>query len=119
MERPDFDSLFVLEHLPLPLLVTRQEDGVILYLNERAAELLQIPKETAFSLRGFDFLADPDERAEMVGLIDTNGRVEELTVKVRTMSGADYRANLSAATIELNGTPCYIVIIAEVEKPRT
>ena len=114
MQRPDFDSLTVLEHLPVAMIITRPEDGSIVYLNSRASDLLQLPRETALSLRGYDFLVDPDDRDEMVSLLEANGIVRDLTVRIRTMAGKEYRANLSAAVLTLGGTRCSVILVGEI-----
>lgn len=119
MQRPDFDSLTVLEHLPLALLITRTEDGSIVYLNARASDLLQLPRETALRLQGFDFLADPDDRDEMLSLLEANDVVRDLTVRIRTMSGREYRANLSASMITLGETRCSVILVGEIREGGT
>lgn len=116
MQRPDFDSLSVLEHLPVALLITRTEDGSIVYLNDRASELLQLPRETALTLKGFDFLVDPDDKDEMFSLLESNGIVRDLTVRIRTMAGREYRANLSAVLITLGETRCTVILVGEVRE---
>jgi PAS domain-containing protein len=116
MQRPDFDSLTVLEHLPVALLITRPEDGSIVYLNARASDLLQLPRETALTLKGFDFLVDPDDRDEMVSLLESNDVVRDLTVRIRSMAGREYRANLSAALLTLGQTRCSVILVSEVRE---
>ena len=116
MQRPDFDSLIVLEHLPVALLITRPEDGSIVYLNARASDLLQLPRETALTLKGFDFLVDPDDRDEMVSLLESNDVVRDLTVRIRSMSGREYRANLSASLLSLGQTRCSVILVGEVRE---
>ena len=116
MQRPDFDSLTVLEHLPVALLITRTEDGSIVYLNSRASDLLQLPRETAVTLQGFDFLVDPDDRDEMVSLLQSNEIVRDLTVRIRSMAGKEYRANLSVALLTLGGMRCSVILVGEVRE---
>jgi PAS domain-containing protein len=116
MQRPDFNSLTVLEHLPVALIITRPEDGSIVYLNARASDLLQLPRETALSLRGFDFLVDPDDRDEMLSLLESNGIVRDLTVRMRTMGGKEYRANMSASMITLGETRCSVILVGEIRE---
>jgi len=116
MQRPDFDSLTVLEHLPIALLITRTEDSSIVYLNSRASDLLQLPRETALTLQGFDFLVDPDDRDEMLSLLESNGLVRDLTVRIRTIAGREYRANLSAVLLTLGEARCSVILVGEVRE---
>jgi PAS domain-containing protein len=98
------------------LLITRPDDGSIIYLNSRASDLLQLPRESALALQGFDFLVDPDDKDEMLSLLESNGVVRDLTVRIRTMAGKEYRANLSAVLLTLEQTRCSVILVGEVRE---
>jgi hypothetical protein len=61
-------------------------------------------------------LVDPDDRDEMVSLLESNDVVRDLTVRIRSMSGREYRANLSASLLSLGETRCSVILVGEVRE---
>ena len=110
----DFQN--VLDKLPLGILISKQPEGVISYLNEKASELLQIPAESALGLRGLDFLVEEEKRNEMTKKLKEGGGSVSLRALCRTMSGREFMATLYASLVIFGASPCSVVIIADVQQ---
>ena len=110
----DFQN--VLDTLPLGILISSQPEGVISYLNEKASELLQIPAESAFGLRGLDFLVEEEKRNEIAKKLMEEGGSVSLRALCRTMSGREFMATLYASQVIFGASPCTVVVLAEVQQ---
>jgi PAS domain-containing protein len=115
MAGEDSDFQRALDKLPLGVLISKQPEGVISYLNEKASELLQIPPESAVGLRGFDFLLKEEERIGIVKDLMEKGSGVRTRVLCRAMSGREFMATLHAAVVTYGDSPSSLVVISEVQ----
>jgi nitrogen fixation/metabolism regulation signal transduction histidine kinase len=115
MAEESSDVQRVLDRLPLGVLIIRQPEGAISYLNEMASELLQMPTESAVGLRGFDFLVAEEERIGFAKELMGKGRGTRTRVLCRAMSGREFRATLSAAVVTFGDSPSSVVVLSEVQ----
>ncbi len=106
----------VLDRLPLGILISKQPEGVISYLNEKASDLLQIPAESALGLRGLDFLVEEEKRNEIAKKLMGEGDSVSLRALCRSMSGREFTAMLYASLVIFGGSPCSVIIIADVQQ---
>jgi PAS domain S-box-containing protein len=72
----------VLDNVPVPICVSKQEDGVILYMNRSALDLAGVNNLSEIpDSRGMDFIADPVERERLRHRRTTNQYISEKDYK--------------------------------------
>ena len=77
----------IVNESPLPVTVTRIEDGKVLYVNDRAMRLFQLSADDLPALFASDFYYNPDERREVAGLIKNTGHIEEFELRLKRRDG--------------------------------
>jgi two-component system NtrC family sensor kinase len=75
------------ESLPVPILISRQSDGEILYCNEQVAMLFGVPVSSLVGRRTADLYHEPNGRAAVLAELEKHGRVRDLEVRYKTHSG--------------------------------
>lgn len=75
------------EALPIPILISRKSDGVILYCNSQFGELIGAEKETMIGKRTPDFYYDIAERKKVLDLIAKDGVVKNFELRAKKLDG--------------------------------
>jgi diguanylate cyclase (GGDEF)-like protein/PAS domain S-box-containing protein len=104
----------LLDAAPTPLVVTRLEDGVLRYCNERAASLFELTVEEVVGRRAPDFYVDAKDRRAFVEGLRLYGRIEGFAAQLRTSSGRAFWALMNAKTFDLEGDEVFMVGFAEM-----
>ncbi|HLT75913.1 MAG TPA: diguanylate cyclase [Ferrovibrio sp.] len=108
----------LLEASPFPLIVTRLDNGVIRYCNQKAADMFETPLSGLIGHTAPEFYVNPEDRISFVERLRENGRVEGFIASLRTQGGEPFWAMLSAKTLELNGEPVFMVAFADVTRQK-
>lgn len=80
-----FIKLF--EANPFPLVISRFEDGKVLYINERALIYYEVDPDQADLLYTNDFYKNKSELQRIRGLLEVNHKVRDYVVEQVTLSG--------------------------------
>ena len=104
----------LLDAAPSPLIVSRLEDGQVLFINGPAAEMFRLPLDKAIGRQAPDFYVRPDDRRAVVDGLSKNGRIDGLSVQLRTLDGHSFWGLLSARLFDLDGEPAMMVGFADV-----
>ncbi|HIK28192.1 MAG: PAS domain S-box protein [Oscillatoriaceae bacterium SKW80] len=91
------------EAIPLPLLISRASDGVILYSNSLLAATFGVSEENLVNLKTDDFYNNPDERQILLEKISENGCIRNWEVQVKKADGTPFWANVSVQPLSFNG----------------
>jgi diguanylate cyclase (GGDEF)-like protein/PAS domain S-box-containing protein len=104
----------LLDTVPNPLVVTRLDDGVLMYCNERAATMFELTVQECVGRRAPDFYADPKERLAFVEALRTQGAVNSFSARLKTSSGRSFWVLMNATVFELEGDRVFMVGFAEL-----
>lgn len=99
---------------PIALLITRPEDGRIIYANRAAAELGGLPLEELIGGDVTRFYADPNARPRFIDELLTTGTVRNQVIEFRRSDGAPVLTQRSATLGTLNKQPALFVAIADL-----
>ncbi|HYF01425.1 MAG TPA: PAS domain S-box protein, partial [Planctomycetota bacterium] len=77
----------IAESLPVAMAITRAQDGMILYANEKAAEVLRIPRAELTRHSIGEFYADPQDRPRLREAIFRDGGVANWEFRLRRGDG--------------------------------
>lgn len=97
----------VLEACPLPVNVTRMDDGTVLY-ESPASKVLFARENLTEPARSIDIYADPADREEYVRQLRKYGAVDGMEFRLRRMNGEFFWGSVSAKRIELDGVDCIV-----------
>jgi PAS domain S-box-containing protein len=103
---------------PLPVIVV-DLDGVVLYANQRAAALFEVPWEQAVGQYMPDFYIDPQARAAYLDRLHEHGRVVDYEMWLETATGRKFWALVSASVTTLEGRPAIFAAFSDITERRT
>jgi PAS domain S-box-containing protein len=114
LKRADELLRTIVETSPYPIVVSRFDDGKILFANEPTAELLGTSPSEIIGLSTPDFYADPAERQRILKILAEKGTVRDREVQIKKYDGETVWMIFSLVTTELNGEK---VVIGALSKP--
>lgn len=92
---------------PLPLVITRLENGLVLDANDAFLRLLDRPREQVVGETTIALgVVNPSQRASLMQKLAETGTVGDLELEVLRRGGATRVVMLSLVRIELGGQPC-------------
>lgn len=101
---------------PVALLITRPEDGKVIYANRTAAELGGLPLEDLIGSDVTHFYPDPAARQRFLEEIEANGSVRNQVIEFIRRDGSPVLTHRSATLGTLNGEPALFVAIADLRE---
>lgn len=105
----------VIEAAPMPLLIARESDQRLLYLNGKALEQLGVGFQAALDRPLSDFHADPAIRAALGEQLARQGTVNDFEVHLRAENGRESWVLLSARSVQYAGTDCLLIALANID----
>jgi len=93
---------------PLPIVILRESDGMILYANHLLGETLGIPSEKLLGRRSQEFLGDPSDRRKMFAKIRKAGYVQGYEVLTQKADGTPIWCLISLQRMVYKGQPALI-----------
>ena len=104
----------ILEAAPFPMLVSSFPDGAILYLNEPASELLNVPADQAVGLMSANFYVEPTEHGALIARLHQSGAVLGIELRIRRMPREQRWVLLSAVRFSYRGQDCVLVCLNDI-----
>jgi diguanylate cyclase (GGDEF)-like protein/PAS domain S-box-containing protein len=104
----------IVDASPVPMVLTRLHDGEVRYVNERAAELFEMPGDAMIGKRAPDFYADSLDRAAFIEELHRERRVDGFVAELKTQSGHVFWALMSAVCVPYQGDECFMVGFSDV-----
>lgn len=88
---------------PVPVLVSRLCDGLILYANAQLASLLNLPLEKLIGCHTPDFYLNPGDRAKVLEAIAKEGYLQNYELHCKKSDGTAFWAMISVQPLLFNG----------------
>ncbi len=104
----------IVEAAPVPLFVSRFEDGQILYVNENLSALMALSAEDLTQHRVYDFYGNEEERKELRRLIETEGGVRNYEYLLLKGDGTPMWVLVSAQETDMAGVPVVIGGLSDI-----
>ena len=102
----NLESIFYFS--PIPLLITRIEDGIIIMANESAEQILQIKKQNLVGTTIFEIYASQNDRKQIIEEIENYGKVLNREVSIRNANNEIISCLISIERITINGEGMYL-----------
>ena len=102
--------------VPAVIIVSRLEDGLMLDVNREFERLYECPAAEAIGKTSLELglWADPADRSRVVELIESEGRVEDFEVKMRTRGGRELTVLVNAGPVPVGGERCLIFTVTDI-----
>ena len=84
---------------PMPAVISRVRDNIIIAINNRTAELFGASQEDARGVRISDYYANPVERAQLAERLQKEGRVDTIRIELRRPGAGSFWATSSSRLI--------------------
>lgn len=110
----------LLESAPFPIAITRVEDDILLYINQKASDLVELPKEKANGLLISECFFNPHERRQLQQQVLQQGQVMDYEISLQSLSGKRYWTLVSASLTEFEGEKAIFAAFNDIsERKRT
>lgn len=103
---------------PIPVVLTRLRDNVLMLANQRAADLFQFSAEAMIGKRAPDFYVEPSDRNWFLEQLSRDGRVNGFEVLLQNSAREPFWALLSAQKMMLEDEPVIMVGFQDVTPQR-
>ena len=118
LKRADELLRTIVEASPYPIIVSRFNDGEILFANEPTAEILGTTPDKIVGLKTPDFYADPDERQKILKILAVGGVVRDREVLIRKFDGETVWMIFALMTAELDDEKVVIAALYDIDTRR-
>jgi PAS domain S-box-containing protein len=106
----------LMENAPFPAVISSPEDNRVLYVNQRAAELLKVSPADVIGRPIEDYYDDPEERGLVLRQLERNGSVRDCQVCLKNADGKKIWVLLSANGTYYNNQKAVFVSINDITK---
>jgi two-component system sensor kinase FixL len=100
--------------VPFPALVTRREDGRVLYINDALANMIDTTPEQVIGRPITRFYTFPEQRAEFIGQIRAAGWFTSHELACITATGRAIWVSVSVAPVTYAGEPALLSFIQDI-----
>jgi PAS domain S-box-containing protein len=101
---------------PVPILVSRLSDGLILYANAQLASLLDIPLEEIIGRHTPDFYFNPSDRQNILDTLGKTGYVKNYELHCKKADGTSFWAMISVQSLLFNAQPTALCALYDLTK---
>ena len=108
----------IVEVSPIPFIITKVEDGEVLYANKPLADLVGVDPEKVIGLKTPDFYANPQDRGIVLEKIKVDGYVKDYEVQIRRRDGRVIWMIMSLMMGEIEGGPVVIGALYDINERR-
>ena len=95
----------VVEASPTPLLLSRLDDGTMLYANDRLEALLGVEPGSLIGRKTPDFYYDLADRPQVLETVRKQGYVRDLELRIKRVDGTPRWVSLSVQRLTFDGVP--------------
>ncbi|WP_445250787.1 PAS domain-containing protein [Microcoleus sp. OTE_8_concoct_300] len=103
---------------PVPVLVSRLSDGLILYANAQLASLLNIPLEELIGHHTPDFYFNPGDRPHILDALAKDGYLQDYELHCKKSDGTPFWAMISVQPLLFHGQPTALCALYDLTPPK-
>ncbi|MNM76426.1 putative HTH-type transcriptional regulator [compost metagenome] len=105
---------------PVPILLCGAADQRVLDVNEAFLDTLGYPGEDVLgsSIAQIDFIDDQNARIWLFAALEKTGRLDRIDVRLRRKDAGLIDCTVSADTVNIQGNPCYLLVLMDITERR-
>jgi PAS domain S-box-containing protein len=96
--------------------LTRRRDHTIVAINQRTAEIFQIPQDRAVGRCATDYYAEPAQREELATRLKRDGLADNVRVQIKRQNGWAFWALVSARLVTCGGEPAVLTVFVDISE---
>lgn len=104
----------IAEATPVPVLISRLEDGTILYANSAASTAFGIPLEDFLNQSTLDFYHDPRDRQTLLDTVECDGCVQNAELLYKRADGSLFWVAISLRRLTFNGESTLLTALYDI-----
>lgn len=104
----------IAEATPVPVLISRLEDGVILYANTTAGSTFGLPVEEMLSRQVRDFYVNPSDRARLVEALSRSESIQHRELQCKRADGTPFWVTASLQPLMFNGEATILSALCDI-----
>jgi PAS domain S-box-containing protein len=105
------------EAIPIPLVISRFHDGLILYANQQFSETFLLTSEDIVKSRqASDFYTNPDERQIILQALRQNGYLHNYEMQLKRRDGSEFWAITSFQLLTFNGESAILKVFYDINE---
>ncbi|KAF1854074.1 hypothetical protein Lal_00005291 [Lupinus albus] len=109
----------ILEQSPIGVSVSRRDDGCIIFVNTRFAELIGLPRERLIGSRARDYYLDSHQRLRVLERLRGGGGVTNMEVQFRRADGSPFWTLFTVNQAVIQGTAVNLAWIYDYTERRS
>ncbi|WP_244433613.1 PAS domain S-box protein, partial [Azospirillum sp. B506] len=118
--RPNEERLeAILEQSPIGVSVSRRDDGRIIFVNTRFAELIGLPRGKLIGSRARDYYLDSHQRLRVLERLRGGGGVTNMEVQFKRADGSPFWTLFTVNQAVIQGTPVNLAWIYDYTERRS
>ena len=106
----------LIEISPVPVLVSRLDNGRILYGNQGLELLLRTTRERILAANTTDFYFDPSERGRLIATLRRDGFLKEEELRIQRPDGTTFWGMISVHPMEFDGQQALITGLVDLSE---
>ena len=104
----------IAEATPIPVLISRLEDGVILYANTTAGSTFGLPVEQLLGCHIQDFYFNPSDRKELVEALSRAESIQRRELQCKRADGTPFWVTASLQPLTFNGAATALSALCDI-----
>lgn len=104
----------ILEDSPLGVVVVRNDDRRVLFINERLAGMFRLSKDMLGTAMARDFYAHQEDRARIKELIAEQGFARDYEALAKRSDGSEFWTLVTVVPLDYEGTPALVAWIYDI-----
>lgn len=101
---------------PVPIVITRLEDGKVLFHNTVVKPFLKIFDEKLIDKTAVDFYSNPDDRTQLINELQSQGYLNNYELQLKTINGDSFNALVSARLINYEGQQAVLSVLTNISE---
>ncbi len=118
LKEMEFRYRTLVENSPFPIIISSLSEGVLVYVNQRAADLFGVERGFSIGRKVVDFYETPADRQYLLDGLERSGSLQNWEVRLKMSSGQRFWASLSATYITFDGQPCAFVALLDISQQK-
>ncbi|CAK0767001.1 hypothetical protein WCLP8_4000009 [uncultured Gammaproteobacteria bacterium] len=106
----------LLEAIAFPLMVSRRRDGIVLFANQPALELLGETRDSQIGRQARNYYADPADRDRLYALLDDRGQVDDFEARLLIGEGLPLWVMMSLRRFDYQGDEAMLTCLNVIDE---